>query len=195
MGRTKRGVKGIVLQSARNIFTRYGFRKTTMNEIAKATHLAKSSIYHYFRSKEEIFEAIIEKEIMTLMADLHQAVDTVNAPQEKLRAFFKTRLQAMQKATNFYGAILDEYFEHYTYIEGMKKKLDAQEMKYLKGILEEGIKAGEFVVKDIGVIIIGFHAILRGIEYYYMAVEKRVEKIAEIQDALLGVLFRGILIR
>jgi AcrR family transcriptional regulator len=72
-----------------------------MNEIAKATHLAKSSIYHYFRSKEEIFEAIIEKEIMTLMADLHQAVDTVHAPQEKLQAFFKTRLQAMQKATNF----------------------------------------------------------------------------------------------
>jgi hypothetical protein len=77
----------------------------------------------------------------------------------------------------------------------MRKKLDAQEMKYLKGILEEGIKAGEFAVKDIDVIMIGFHAVLRGIEYYYMAVEKRVEKIAEIQDALLRVLFNGILKR
>ncbi len=195
MGRTQRGVKGIVIQAAQIIFSRYGFKKTTMNEIAKETHLAKSSIYHYFRSKEEIFEAIIEKEIMTLMEDLHQAIDTVNAPQEKLRAFFKTRLQAMQKATNFYGAILDEYFEYYSYIEGMRKKLDAQEMKYLKGILVEGIKAGEFAVEDIDAIMVGFHAILRGIEYYYMAVEKRVEKIAEIQDALLRVLFRGILIR
>jgi len=166
-----------------------------MNEIAKATHLAKSSIYHYFHSKEEIFEAIIEKEIMTLMADLHQAVDTVHAPQEKLQAFFKTRLQAMKKATNFYGAILDEYFEYYAYIEGMRKKLDAQEMKFLKGILEEGIKAGVFVVNDLGVIMIGFHSVLRGIEYYYMAVEKRVAKIAEIQDALLRVLLSGILTR
>jgi len=195
LGRTQRGVKGIVLQAARNIFARYGFRKTTMNEIAKATHLAKSSIYHYFHSKEKIFEAIIEKEIMTLMADLHQAVDTVHTPQEKLRAFFKTRLQAMQKATNFYSAILDEYFEYYAYIEGVRKKLDAQEMKFLKGILEEGIKAGEFAVDDIDVIMIGFHSVLRGIEYYYMAVEKRVEKIAKIQDALLRVLFNGILKR
>jgi AcrR family transcriptional regulator len=195
LGRTQRGVKGIVIQAARIIFSRYGFKKTTMNEIAKETHLAKSSIYHYFRSKEEIFEAIIEKEIMTLMEDLHQAVDAVNAPQEKLQAFFKTRLQAMHKATNFYGAILDEYFEYYAYIEGMRKKLDAQEMKYLKGILEEGIKARVFVVNDLDVIMTGFHAVLRGIEYYYMAVEKRVEKIVEIQDALLRVLFNGILKR
>jgi hypothetical protein len=77
----------------------------------------------------------------------------------------------------------------------MRKKLDAQEMKFLKGILEEGIKAGVFVVNDLGVIMIGFHSVLRGIEYYYMAVEKRVVKIAEIQDALLRVLLSGILTR
>jgi len=188
-------MKDIVVAEAINIFARFGFRKTTMDEIARAAHVAKSSIYHYFPSKEKIFEAIIEKETRTLLADVHQAVNAVESPQEKLRAFFKTRLQAMDKATNFYGAIVDEYFEHYAYIEVVRKKLDLQEMKFLRGILEEGIRAGAFAVVDPDVLMIGFHALLRGLEYYFIAVEKKIEKVTEIQEALLGILFNGVMIR
>ncbi len=54
LGRMQRGVKGIIITAARGIFAQYGFRKTTMDEIARAAHLAKSSIYHYFRSWESV---------------------------------------------------------------------------------------------------------------------------------------------
>jgi len=48
-----------IILTASRIFSHYGFRKTTMEEISKALKKGKSSIYYYFGSKEEIFEAII----------------------------------------------------------------------------------------------------------------------------------------
>ncbi len=195
LGRMQRGMKEIVTVEARNVFARFGFRKTTMDEIARAAHVAKSSIYHYFTSKEKIFEAIIEQETQTFLMDLRQAVKGEKSSQDKLRAYFNIRLLAMQKTTNIYSAMHDKYFEHYAFIEKVRRKLDAQEMEFLKGILEEGIRTGEFASDDLDIIMVGFHAILRGIEYYYLAVEKRIDKIAEIQAALLRVLFNGIVKR
>ena len=48
----KEEVRIYIVGVARKIFTRYGFRKTTMEEIAKASQMGKSSIYYYFKSKK-----------------------------------------------------------------------------------------------------------------------------------------------
>ena len=58
----KSEVRTQIVDVARKIFTRYGFRKTTMEEIAAASHKGKSSIYYYFPGKEDIFKAVVEKE-------------------------------------------------------------------------------------------------------------------------------------
>ena len=58
----KEEVRTHIVGVARKIFTRYGFRKTTMEEIAAASRKGKSSIYYYFKSKEEIFRAVVERE-------------------------------------------------------------------------------------------------------------------------------------
>lgn len=188
-------MKAIVIDEARNVFARYSFRKATMDEIARAAHVAKSSIYHYFVSKEKIFEAIIEREVQAFFADLQLAIQREDTPQAKLRAYFDTRLRAMQKATNFYSAVLDEYFEHYAFIEKVRRKFDVQELKFLREILEGGIRTGVFDIRDLNAVLVGFRALVRGIEYYYFAVEKKLEKITEVQEALLKVLFNGILTR
>ena len=56
----KSQVRSQIVDVARKIFTRYGFRKTTMEEIALASSMGKSSIYYYFPSKEDIFRAVVE---------------------------------------------------------------------------------------------------------------------------------------
>ncbi|MCK7536282.1 MAG: TetR/AcrR family transcriptional regulator [Marinilabiliales bacterium] len=48
-----------IILTASKIFSHYGFRKTTMEEISRALKKGKSSIYYYFGSKEEIFEAVV----------------------------------------------------------------------------------------------------------------------------------------
>jgi AcrR family transcriptional regulator len=51
-----------IVEIARGIFAKFGFRKTSMDEIAKAVKKAKSSLYYYFQNKEEVFQAVIERE-------------------------------------------------------------------------------------------------------------------------------------
>ena len=55
-------VQAQIVEKAQALFARFGFRKTTMDEIAQAAHKGKSTIYHYFQNKEEIFRAVVEKE-------------------------------------------------------------------------------------------------------------------------------------
>ena len=64
--------KKIVI-TASQIFGRFGFRKTTMEEIARALKIGKSSIYYYFNSKEEIFEAVVKYEANLLRSELTRA--------------------------------------------------------------------------------------------------------------------------
>ena len=63
-----------VIITAGQIFSHYGFRKTTMDEIADALKMGKSSIYYYFKGKEEIFEAVILYEAEVLRSELSRAI-------------------------------------------------------------------------------------------------------------------------
>ncbi len=51
-----------ILDASRDLFARFGYKKTTMEDIAMALRKGKSSLYYYFKNKEEIFQAVIELE-------------------------------------------------------------------------------------------------------------------------------------
>jgi AcrR family transcriptional regulator len=51
-------VKDSIVKSATIFFSKYGFYKTTVDEIAKHIHKAKGGIYYYFKSKEELFNEV-----------------------------------------------------------------------------------------------------------------------------------------
>ena len=195
MGRTQRGMDAIILKAAKTVLTRYGIRKTTMEEIAQAAHIAKSSIYHYYASKDEIFKVIVDQEMEAAMAEIRKAISLASTPQEKLKVFFQARFQALQQATNLYSVILDEYFENYVYIENLRKDMDALEMEILREILEEGIQRGDFIVPDVDAAIIGFRAACRGVEYYCWAVTKDFKMVEDVQNVLTNLIFYGILKR
>ncbi|MBC8461550.1 MAG: helix-turn-helix transcriptional regulator [Deltaproteobacteria bacterium] len=44
----------LIIKTAQELFARFGFNKTTVDEIAQKAHIGKSTIYHYFESKEEL---------------------------------------------------------------------------------------------------------------------------------------------
>ncbi len=67
-------VKHSIIEVARETFARYGFRKTTMDEIAVAARKGKSSLYYYFASKEEVFQAVVEQEAGILFSKIEHAV-------------------------------------------------------------------------------------------------------------------------
>lgn len=59
MQNSNKDVKELILDAARGNFSRFGFRKTTMDEIAQSVYKTKTSVYHYFKGKEHIFYEVV----------------------------------------------------------------------------------------------------------------------------------------
>ena len=55
--------KQIIINSARELFSRYGFKKVSMEEIAKKASVTKRTIYHYFKDKEALFSYFVKEEL------------------------------------------------------------------------------------------------------------------------------------
>jgi len=191
MERSYENARELIITVARDIFTRFGFRKTTMDEIASALHKGKSSIYHYFESKEEIFRSVVEKESQLLKNEIMGVINKDITPHEKLRIYFITRMQILNRLANYYSVLTDEYFEHYSFVEKIRKKHDIEEINILKEILGEGIERGIFTIKDLEITAIAIFNALKGLEYSWVT-EKDISKTKKNIDNLLEVLFNGL---
>jgi AcrR family transcriptional regulator len=194
MRKTQKDVRGIIVKSAQEIFARFGFRKTTMDEIAQAAHKAKSSIYHYFASKEEIFKEIVEKEGNLFKKEITKAINREDTPQKKIRAYIITRMHTINQLANFYSAIKDEYLKQYGYIEQLRASNDKEEIRIMKKILNEGCEKGIYEIKDLDVTATTIITALKGMEYFWIN-EKDVSKAEKDIDNLLEILFNGIVKR
>jgi AcrR family transcriptional regulator len=62
--------QGAILQAARKLFGEAGFQATTMDDIASAARVAKGAVYHHFKTKEDVFEAVFEEVSRDLVAEI-----------------------------------------------------------------------------------------------------------------------------
>jgi AcrR family transcriptional regulator len=184
----------VIITTAQKLFARFGFNKTTVDEIAAAAHMAKSTLYHHFSSKEDIFRGVIEREGQELARRIHDAVEGAGSPKEKLRAYVVSRMIRLRELTNFYSALREEYLEHYPFIENVRKKDFEDEMDMFQGILAEGVKEGAFNLKDGDVELTALAVVtaLKGLEYPWTA-NAEIPDIDDHAQVLLHVLFHGIL--
>lgn len=183
--------KKIIITSGQ-IFSRYGFRKTTMEEIAAALKMGKSSIYYYFKSKEEIFEAVVLHEANMLRNELTTAIKSVESPVDKMRNYVFVRMKAFEKLSNYYNAIFDKNLDHFDFIETIREKYDREELAILRLILYHGARRRVFNVKNSEYTALAIQTTLKGLEVPLFWKKKELD-IEERLNGILDVLFNGIL--
>ena len=183
-----------VIITAGEIFSHYGFKKTTMDKIAKALKMGKSSIYYYFSSKEEIFEAVVLYEANVLRNELTTAIKSVESPVEKLRNYVFVRMKSFEKLSNYYNAIFDKNLDHFDFIETVRSRYDREELAILRLLLYHGARKKVFNVKNSEYTALAVQTTLKGFEVPLFWKKKEVN-IEERLNATLDVLFNGILMR
>jgi AcrR family transcriptional regulator len=188
-------VRAQIVDVARKIFTRYGFRKTTMEEIAAATRMGKSSIYYYFPGKEEIFKAVVENEAGELKARLDKSLHAEASPLEKLKAYMLFRLHIVRKLENFYSALNEDSLSHLDFILDIRRNFDQEELRLLRGILEEGMADGTFQLSSLKIGSIAFSTMMMGLELPLLLNDDHKTDRAELLEDMIRVLFYGILKR
>ena len=91
-GPSNDSVRAAILDSARELFARFGYKKTTMEDIAQSLGKGKSSLYYYFKNKEEIFQAVVDWEGDILFSKLRQIVHSSDAADAKMRLYVQVRM-------------------------------------------------------------------------------------------------------
>ena len=191
----KEEVRVHIVGIARRIFTRYGFRKTTMEEIANASQMGKSSIYYYFKSKEEIFRAVVEFEATMLKEQLSRIISKNNSPPERIKAYILFRLHHVRTLENFYAALNEETLSYMGFILEIRRNFEAEEQELVSKILEDGMEQGVFQLSSSKIGAIAISTMMKGLELPLLLDEAHKTDREELMEDLIRVLFNGILKR
>lgn len=182
-------LKENIIQVSRDVFSKLGFKKTSVEYIARVLKKKKSSIYYYFHSKEEIFRAILEYEANILRQEIMKKLLEQKNASDKLFIYVQTRMQYIKKLINFYNALSDDYFNQMPFIEKMRKKFDEEEIAIIRNILVEGIVTKEFDISKPDLAAVAIFTAMKGLELPFM---KKNENIDEELSYLMNILFYGI---
>ncbi len=188
-------VRNAILKSARDLFSRFGYRKTTMEDIAQALRKGKSSLYYYFKNKEEIFQAVIELESELLERRLRDVVASEYSPRQKFHDYVIVRMETLRELTNYQRAMRDEAYGDYHFLDDIRERSDTAEQEMLRAIMEEGSASDEFDIKNLRLASIGISTALRGLE---LPLFRGIENFDDFRlqlDNILNIIFFGILKR
>ena len=175
-----------ILKIAQDIFSKFGYKKTTLDDIANAVRKGKSSLYYYFKSKEDLFQAVIMKEVELLARELDKVVNRNTDPVDKLRDYLLTKINTFRNLANFYNA-LENDVTAIGFIEEIKNRYEQDEIRMIKRILIEGVRKNEFEIYDFNLAAIGITMAIKGLEmplsagtYGNMNLERSVDVILKI---------------
>ena len=135
-----------VIKAAQKLFQQHGLHKVTMDDVAKAVGKGRSSLYYYYKSKEEILDAVMDAEISEILAWITQAVDQETTVEGKIHAFCLAKFKALRKRKTLYNTVdmdPDEMVYRAKTAVGIRTRYMKQEGALLGQILAYGINKGE----------------------------------------------------
>ncbi len=114
-------VRDMIVESAATFFNRFGFKHTTMENIAESIHKAKGLIYYYFKSKEELFKEVLWNDIRRIKAHLMAIANSGDDTHITLKKFVHARLELLEGATSYHEVIKAQiYHKSHVFLDDIK---------------------------------------------------------------------------
>ena len=185
--------KESILSVANKLFSRFGFHKTSMDEIAKIARKAKGSLYYHFASKEDLLREVVSIEMINLKNQLSFIVNNPDLTStEKVKKYLVKRMEILNSAANYHETLKADFFEHFHFIDDLRTELDAWEKENLKKLILQGVERDEFaIIGDIDVLLDVFIMVIKGLEIPFFLQNKYV-KYAPHFEGLIGILTKGL---
>jgi AcrR family transcriptional regulator len=173
-------VKQAIKAAAKRVFAKWGLNKTTMEDIAGEAGKGKSTLYYYFKSKEEIFETVAIDELNRISLKACTAIEAIDSPKDKMKAYITATITEMKQIIGIYSFIKGEIKGNKTLIDNIRKQYDQCEERILREMLRQGLKLNEFnslketeLDKAANVLV----GMIRGLQLYLFLENEDSEKI------------------
>lgn len=153
---------------ARQLFAKNGVDNTTMNDIAVASTKGRRTLYTYFKSKEDIYIAVVESELDKLSEALDKVASEKIAPDVKILKLIETHLDSIKLIVRRNGTLRASFFRDIWKVERVRRNFNLHEIALFRQVLLEGNEQGLFQVENVDVLADILHYCVKGIEVPYI---------------------------
>jgi len=183
-----------ILDTAKKMFARYGFRKTSLEELARMARVAKATIYNYFGSKDRVYLEVLRREANEVVEKISASVAQEILPSDKLVVFVKAKFRYMRPAINILNLDREGIEKLLPATESIRNELFEREVNIIHSILQEGEKKGIFQLSDVPFVARTIGHALSGFELNWL-VQESEERIEHYLDEFMSILFYGLMSR
>ena len=153
---------------ARQLFAKKGVEDTTMNDIAQASKKGRRTLYTYFKSKEQIYMAVVESELEMLSTQMEKAASKPVSPDKKILELIMTHLDAIKMVVYRNGTLRADFFRDIWRVEAMRTEFDRKETALFRRVLHEGKELNLFDIDNVEITADILHYCIKGIEVPYI---------------------------
>lgn len=157
-----------LIDVARQLFARQGVENTTMNDIASASNKGRRTIYTHFKSKTDIFNAVVKSESNLIIERIADVPQMKASPEEKLMTFIFRRFEAIKEVFGRNGSLRASFFRDAHRVDKARKATMPKEVAILKLILSEGVEQGVFNIRQVDQSAHVMLLCLQGLDMHYI---------------------------
>lgn len=157
-----------LIDVARQLFAKMGVENTTMNDIARESMKGRRTLYTYFKSKEEVYMAVVQTELRILSEKMREVATRDISPDKKIMEMIFTKLGLIKSIVMRNGSLKADFFNDIRKVKAARKQFDKVEIDLFKSVLIEGVNKGVFKVDNIELVAQLMHYCIKGIEVPYI---------------------------
>ena len=180
-----------LIDVARELFASRGRRNITMNDIAEASKKGRRTLYTYFKSKDEVYKAVIENEVNLVIEALEENAKKTMEAFEKLKNHIFIHLDSIKNSVTRNGTLRADFFRDIYEVERSRRRMDVAELKLIKNILDEELKSGNFKEMNSEMLSTIILYSLRGLEIPYIR-QNLSSEFDKNKHEIVEFVFRGI---
>ena len=185
-------VREQLVQAARLVFARYGYKKTALDDISREARKGKSTIYYYFKSKDDIFKAVIDSEAEIRAKAIDDQISVIDNPQLKLKTYIYVRMLTLKNVGNYYEAIKNDLLDNLYFVNSFRNNHFDTEINLVKDLLLDGIEKGVYTIQNPELTAKTIVTLLHGFEVPLILKNLSDEELQKSVDEMLNILFFGI---
>lgn len=135
-----------IIAASKDVFTHLGYNDVTMANIATAANMGRSSLYYYFKNKEEVFIAVAAYEFNMILEQAQTKIKASHDFYDNFLAFNKERLTLLSNLKNESQSILNDMRQNYNILYALRNITFEKEFEIYKQMLIWGMRRNEISI-------------------------------------------------
>ncbi len=141
-----------ILECAKRLFARYGYKKTSLDDVAKEADVVKGTLYYHFADKEALFAEVLRSESQIVIDRFEAVVSHSQSPVKQLAEIVTEHLAALKDIAHRLKVPREVGLELHPFLNKIATTYYPRERELLATILQEGIKQKIFHPMDVGFV-------------------------------------------